>query len=99
MQAMKELAPEGAKKFIDKLSNNDMALMVATIDAVLSKYAKEDDFKGGEGNGNAGGQDKEALMKELHTLYAHPGWKNFTNPESDKVRKRVGEILASPLLK
>lgn len=99
MQAMKELAPEGAKKFIDKLNNNDMALMVATIDAVLSKYAKEDDFKGAEGNGGNGAPDKEALLTELKTLYAHPGWKNFTNPESTKVRKRVEEILASPLLK
>lgn len=99
MNAIKELAPEGAKKFIDKMNNNDMALMVATLDAVLSKYAKEDDFKGGEGNNASGAPDKEALMTELKTLYAHPGWKNFTNPESAKVRKRVEEILASPLLK
>lgn len=99
MQAMKELAPEGAKKFIDKLNNGDMALVVATVDAILSKYAKEDDFKGPPNNGNGGAPDKEALMVELKTLYAHPGWKNFTNPESAKVRKRVEEILASPLLK
>lgn len=98
MTAIKELAPEGAKKFIDKLNNNDMVLMVATLDAVISKYAKEDDFKAPAGSGG-GGQDKEALMTELKTLYAHPGWKNFTNPESVKVRKRVEEILASPLLK
>lgn len=96
--AMKELAPEGARKFIDKLSNNDMALVVATIDAILGKYAKEDDFKA-QGGGTGGAPDKEALIAELKTLYANPAYKNFTLPDSAKVRKRVEEILASPLLK
>ena len=98
MTAMKELLPEGAKKNIDRLSNNDMALVVASIDAILSRYAKEDDFKG-SGSGGGGAPDKEALMAELHKLYAHKGWKDFTDPESAKVRKRVEEILAHPLLK
>lgn len=98
MAAIKELAPEGAKKFIDKLNNNDMALMVATIDSVLKKYAKEDDFVAPPGGGG-GGQDKEALVTELKTLYANPAYKDFTKPDSAKVRKRVEEILASPLLK
>jgi hypothetical protein len=99
MTAIKELAPEGAKKFIDKLNNNDMALMVSTIDAVLKKYAKEDDFVAPPGGGGTGGQDKEALVAELKTLYANPAYKDFTKPDSAKVRKRVEEILASPLLK
>ncbi len=99
MTAIKELAPEGAKKFIDKLSNNDMALMVSTIDAVLSKYAKEDDFKANGGNGSGGAADKEALVAELHKLYADPGWKDFTKPGSAQVRKRVEEIMANPLMK
>ena len=98
MQAIKELAPEGAKKFIDKLNNNDMALMVATIDSVLSKYAKEDDFKAPEGGGG-GAPDKDALVAELKTLYANPAYRDFTKPDSAKIRARVEEILASPLLK
>lgn len=98
MQAMKELAPEGAKKFIDKLSNNDLALVVASVDAILSKYAKEDDFKEGAPKG-PDAADKDALIKELHTLYAHKGWKDFTDPESAKIRKRVDEIMAHPLMK
>lgn len=98
MAAIKELAPEGAKQFIDKLNNNDMALMVATIDAVLGKYAKEDDFKS-TGGGGGGAPDKEALVAELHKLYAEPGWKDFTKPNSAQVRKRVDEILSNPLMK
>lgn len=99
MNAIKELAPDGAKQFIDKLNNNDMALMVATIDAVLSKYAKEDDFKANGGGGGNGAPDKEALVAELHKLYAEPGWKDFTKPNSAQIRKRVDEILSNPLMK
>lgn len=97
--ALKELAPEGAKKFIDKLNNNDLALVVTIVDSVLKKYAKEDDFSAPAGGGAGGGTDKESLVAELKTLYAKKGWKDFTDPESAKVRKRVEEILAHPLMK
>lgn len=98
--AVKELVPETARKFVDKIDDKSLALFVTFADALLSKYAKEDDFKGGNnGGGGGGGQDKETLIKELHTLYASEGWKNFQHSDHEKTKKRVDEILASPVFK
>ena len=98
--AVAELAPEKARKFIDNIDNKSLALLVGLVDGILTKYAGEDDFKGNGGNGRGrAADDKESLVKELHTLYASEGWKNFQSPDHDKTKKRVDEILASSVFK
>jgi hypothetical protein len=97
--AVKELVPEQARKFVDKIDDKSLALFVAFADSLLAKYAKEDDFTGNTGGGGGGGApDKEGLIKELHTLYGSEAWKNFQHADHEKTKKRVDEILASPLL-
>lgn len=97
--AIKELAPEGTRKFIDALDNKAMVLLVGLVDGVLSKYAGEDDFTGKGGAGGSGAADKDTLIKELHTIYASDGWKDFRHGDHEKTKKRVDEILASAAFK
>lgn len=100
--ATRELVPEAARQYVDKLKDGDLALFTVFANSLLEKYAGEDEFKGNEGgnNGGGGGQDKDALVKELTTLYASEGWtKGFSHPDHDKTKKRVDEILAHPALK
>lgn len=100
--AAAELVPASAKKFVGKMDDNSLVLFTVFADALLKKYAGEDDFgskDNGGGGGNANANDKEALIKELHTLYASEGWKNFQHSDHEKTKKRVDEILASPVFK
>jgi len=98
--AARELVPESARQFVDKLDDKSLALFTVFADAVLSKYAGEDEFKVEGDGGGAGAQDKGALTAELHKLYASEGWtKGFQHPDHEKTVKRVNEILAHPALK
>ena len=102
MLAARELVPESARKFVDKLPNDQLALFAVFANALLEKYAGEDEFKsnGGEGNGGGGGTDKASLTAELHKLYASDGWvKGFQHADHKKTLDRINEILAHPALK
>jgi hypothetical protein len=96
--AIKELVPEAARQYADKIDDKSLVLLTSFVDALLSKYAKEDDFKS-EGGAGGGGDSKDTLVKELHSIYANPAWKNFQHADHDKLLKREAEIMASPLLK
>lgn len=98
--AAKELVPEKARQFVDKMDDKSLILFVTFADALLTKYAGEDDFsgKGGAGAGSTG-QDKKSLVDELHKLYASDGWKDFRHTDHEKTKTRVNEILASSALK
>ncbi len=98
--AIKELAPDVYKQYIDKLDNKSLALVVGLVNGVLEKYAKEDDLNpGGGGGGSSGGNDKEVLLAEAHKLYASDAWKDFRHPDHEKAMKRSNEIFANPVFK
>lgn len=100
MNAARELVPKEARAFVDKMDDKSLALFAVFADAVLSKYAGEDDFKADGPAGGGGGEDKAALTAELHKLYASDGWvKGFQHPDHEKTVKRVNEILAHQALK
>jgi hypothetical protein len=96
--AVKELVPEAARKFVDKIDDKSLALFVAFADALLVKYAKEDDFNGNSGGGGGAAQDKNTLVEELKNLYAEPARNDFRHADHEKINKRINEILAHPAL-
>lgn len=97
-EAIKEFAPEGVRKFIDKLDNTAMALVVGLVHGVLEKYGAEDKINNEGGSGNAS-NDKETLLNEAKAIYANPAWKNFQHPDHEKLVKREAEIFAHPAFK
>jgi hypothetical protein len=99
--AARALVPEAARAHIDRMKDQDLALFTVFADALLSKYAKEDEFGGKENDGGKppAGDDKESLIKELHTLYASDGWKDFRHADHEKTKKRIDEILGNAVFK
>ena len=96
--ALKAHAPESVKQFIDKMDDKSLVLVVGAVNAILEKYAKEDDLGDNNGSGG-GGVDKETLLAESHKLYASDAWKNFQHPDHEKTKKRIAEIFANPIFK
>lgn len=92
MNAARELVPEQARQFIDKLDDKSLALFVTFAHSVLSKYAKEDEFGGKEGNPAGNGGDKESLQQELYKILGSPEWANFQDPKHNDAKKRYEEI-------
>lgn len=97
-QAIKELVPEKARQYADKIDDKSLVLVTAVVDALLSKYAKEDDFKGEGGGGGGKQEDKNTLVEELKKLYAEPARNDFRHADHEKINKRINEILAHPAL-
>lgn len=97
-QAIKELVPESARQYADKIDDKSLVLVTAVVDALLSKYAKEDDFKGDGGGGGGKQEDKNTLVEELKKLYAEPARNDFRHADHEKINKRINEILAHPAL-
>ena len=99
LAAIKELAPEVFAKFGDKLEDKHLVLLSAVVDAFLTKYAGEDDFKVGSEGGGGGGETKDSLTTELVALYSEPAWKDTFSKEHAAVAKRIDEILNHPVMK
>jgi len=91
--AIKEHTPESLKPYLDKISNENLAVMAGVINAVLVKYVPEDDLKG-KGKGGSGGSAPtvEDLNKEAIALQSSDAWKDFRHPEHQKTVDRVQEI-------
>jgi hypothetical protein len=88
---LKEHAPDAVKSHIDKLDNNALVLLTAVVDGLLKKYAPGEDTHNKDGGGEA---QKESLREEARKLLADPAFKDFQNPNHEKVRTRVEEIYA-----
>lgn len=96
--ALKEFVPDEAKLHIGSLDNKALALMALSINAILKKYANEDDLNPGGGAGG-GGEDATALREEARKLMASPAYTDFRHPDHEKTKKRVDEIYAHPSIK
>lgn len=97
--ALKEFTPEAWKPHVAKLEKEAQAVLVGVINAVLEKYASEDDLKGSGAGGSGGASDREALQKEARELQASEAWKDFRHADHEKTVKRVNEIYNMPVFK
>jgi hypothetical protein len=99
--ALAELCPEPFRPFVQALDNKALVIVEGVVNAVLKKYAKEDDFIGASGGGGGGGAGttKAELIAESEKIFASEAWKNFQHPEHDKAVKRVKEIYDAPVFK
>lgn len=90
---MKELCPAPMKAYLDKLSNENLVIMAAVIDAVQKKYMSEDELNP-KPNGNAGGGEK-SVSDRGRELMASKAYNDPWHPEHDKVVAEVNALYAA----
>ncbi len=90
---MKELCPAPMKAYLDKLSNENLVIMAAVIDAVQKKYMSEDELNP-KPTGNTGG-DEGSVSEKGRALMASKAYTDPWHPEHDKVVAEVNALYAA----
>lgn len=89
--ALNEFTPEAFKPHLEKLSNENLAIMSSIINGIVAKYGIEDKIKPAGGSGAAGG-DVEALRSEMQSIIAKPEYKDEFSPAHAAARAKVAEL-------
>lgn len=89
---MKELCPAPMKAYLDKLSNENLVIMAAVIDAVQKKYMTEDELNP-KPNGTGGG-DEASISEKGRALMASKAYTDAWHPDHDKVVAEVNALYA-----
>lgn len=92
--ALKELTPEPLKVHLEKLSNENLAIVAGVVNAVLVKYGLEDKIGGNQdGAPGAGGETYESLEAEGQKLISHAAYRDFQHPEHKAIRAKAAGIF------
>jgi hypothetical protein len=87
-----EHLPESVKGKLDKLDNDSLVVLTAALDGIVSKYVKEDGFRGGEGA--PGGVDTmDTLSAEQRKLFASPEFRDPRHADHQKAHDRNKAIM------
>jgi hypothetical protein len=101
----KEVAIANAKKLIsentppeiipiiDKLDNNSLLILTATLEGITKKYIKEDGFSGGPGAGGSGAETYEGLSAQQRELMKNPAFTNYNHADHEKVMAQNKVIM------
>lgn len=90
---LKEHCPPAMKGYLDKLTDENLVIMAAAIDAVQRKYMSEDELNA-KPNGNAGG-DEQSVSARGRALMASKAYTDAWHPDHDKVVAEVNALYAT----
>lgn len=90
---LKEHCPPAMKGYLEKLTDENLVIMAAAIDAVQRKYMSEDELNP-KSNGNAGGNEK-SVSEQGRELMASKAYTDAWHPEHDKVVAQVNALYAA----
>jgi hypothetical protein len=88
-----ENTPPEIIPIIDKLDNNSLIILAATLDGIVKKYIKEDGFSGGAGTGGAGTNTYESLSAQQRELMKNPAFTNYNHADHEKVMAQNKAIM------
>lgn len=92
---LKDILPEKVLLAMDKMTSEQLSMVIAVTDAVYRKYGKEDGFKGGAGGpGSGGGESYEELSAQQRELMKNPGFTDWRHAEHAGLMEKNNEILA-----
>lgn len=89
---LKELCPAPMKAYLDKLSNENLVIMAAVIDAVQKKYMSEDELN--PKGGGSGGDEGKSNRDKARELMASKAYTDAWHPEHDKTVAEVNALYA-----
>lgn len=85
-----EHAPATVKPYVDKLDNNQLAILAGVINGVFEKYAGEEELN--PQGGASGGDDGADLHKQILELRKSEAYTNAFHKDHDKVKGQVREM-------
>lgn len=88
--------PKGALAAMDKMSADQLALVVAVTDSIYKKFGKEDGFRGGDPGAQGAADTYESLSAQQRELMKNPGYADWQHPEH-KVLMEKNQILLSKM--
>jgi len=92
---IKQYAPPAAQASLDKLTDEQVVVMGATIQAIHKKYAPADELNGkpGAGSGTGGGPSTvESKRTEMYKLIGEKSYSNAWHAEHATVTARVAQL-------
>ena len=96
---LKELLPANLRQFVEGLDNKSLAVVTGITNALLDKYASEDDLGGDKGGAGGDSQDAATLREEAKKLMGSEAYKSTLHKDHAKTKARVDEIYANPVFK
>lgn len=82
---IQENTPPEILPMVDKLDNDTLLVLAATLNGIVNKYIKEDGFRGGTGGAGTGGETYEALSAQQRELMKNPAFSDFRHADHQKI--------------
>jgi len=93
-KVLRETLPKEAHPALDRMTADQMSLVVAVTDSVFKKYAGEDKFRGGEPGGTPAGADSyETLSAQQRELMGKEGFKNWQHPDHNSLMAQNSVLM------
>ena len=90
---IKQYAPQAAQSNLDKLTDEQVVVMGATIDAIHKKYAPADELNAKSGSTTGAGPSTiESKRTELYKLIGTKAFSNWQDPEHANTNSRVQQL-------
>jgi len=92
---LKEIGlPAPALAAMDKMTADQLALVVAVTDSVYAKFGKEDGFRGGDAGAQGAAETYETLSAQQRELMKNPGYADWQHAEHKILMEKNGILLA-----
>lgn len=92
---LRDTLPKEILPALDKMTSEQLAMVVAVTDSVYKKFGKEDGFRGGKPSGDfSGGETYETLSAQQRELMAKPGFDDWRHADHASLMEQNNAIMA-----
>jgi hypothetical protein len=78
--------PENVKPLLANMNDNQLAVVLASIETTIKKFSGEDPFRSGtSGTGGSGGETMETLKAQMTKIMTDPVW---SDPFKDRIKHK-----------
>ena len=88
-QLMNDNVPQDLKPALQNLSNDALAIMAVTLNAVHDKYIKEDTVRSKDG---MSGKTEQELLRQARDKMASKAYRDFREPDHESVKTEVEQL-------
>ena len=90
---LKETLPKEVLPALDKMTPDQMAMVIAVTDSVYKKFGKEDGFRGGDAGAPSGSESYEELSSQQRELMKQEGYDDWRHPNNAALMAQNAVIL------